>query len=190
MKDISKVEIKIQTDFLKNKVSEIRKLREETMAKKISKMTNQKDLPTTIDNVYNAVFGLLSAMVKKEPIEYSKYFNYLIEIVTNYGKIPSEIDQDGIKSYIVEKLTFDVLELLKSEENKQSYGIEYIVGFIDSLFDIVKSVIETKSIDYAEAFSFGYSSFRNYKNIMNEFNDLDNNEISQLAGLVAYKIIG
>jgi hypothetical protein len=129
-------------------------------------------------------------MVKKEPIEYSKYFNYLIEIVTNYGKIPSEIDQDGIKSYIVEKLTFDVLELLKSEENKQSYGIEYIVGFIDSLFDIVKSVIETKSIDYAELFSFGYSSFRNYKNIMNEFNDLDNNEISQIAGLVAYKIIG
>jgi hypothetical protein len=189
MKDISTVEIKIQTEFLKNKVKEIRNLREKEMSKK-SKMVNEKALPETIDNVYNAVFGLLSAMVKKEPIEYSKYFNYLIEIVTNYGKIPSEIDQDGIKSYIVEKLTFDVLELLKSEENKQSYGIEYIVGFIDSLFDIVKSVIETKSIDYAELFSFGYSSFRNYKNIMNEFNDLDNNEISQLAGLVAYKIIG
>jgi len=190
MKDISKVEIKIQTDFLKEKVKEIRNLREVKMSKKISKMTNEKDLPETINNVYNAVFGLLSAMVKKEPIEYSKYFNYLIEIVTNYGKIPSEIDQDGIKSYIVEKLTFDVLELLKSEENKQSYGIELLSKFIESLFEIVKSVVETKSIDYAELFSFGYSSFRNYKNIMNEFNDLDNNEISQLAGLVAYKIIG
>ena len=190
MKDISKVEIKIQTDFLKNKVSEIRKLREETMAKKISKMTNEKGLPETIDNVYNAVFGLLSNLIKKEPIEYAKYFNYLMEIVTNYEKIPTEIDQDGIKSYLIEKLTFDVLELLKTTETRSSYGIEYIVKFIESLFEIVKSVIETKSIDYAEAFSFGYSSFRNYKSIMNEFNDLDNNEISQIAGLVAYKIIG
>lgn len=190
MKDITKVELKIETEYLKNKVKEIRNLREKEMSKKISKMTNEKDLPTTIDNVYNAVFGLISNLIKKEPIEYSKYFNYLIEIVTNYAKIPSEIDQDGIKSYIVEKLTFDILELLKSSENKQSYGIEYIVKFIDSLFEIVKSVIDTKSIDYADVFSFGYSSFRNYKSIMNEFNDLDNNEISQIAGLVAYKIIG
>jgi len=190
MKDISKVEIKIQTDYLKNKVTDIRNLREKEMSKKISKMTNQKDLPITIDNVYNEFFGLLSNLVKKEPIEYSKYFNYLIDIVTNYTKIPTEIDQDGIKSYLIEKLTFDVLELLKSEDNKQSYGIELLTKFIESLFEIVKSVIETKSIDYADLFSFGYSSFRNYKNIMNEFNDLDNNEISQLAGLVAYKIIG
>lgn len=190
MKDISKVEIKIETEFLKNKVKEIRKIREFEMSKKISKMTNNKDLPTTIDNVYNAVFGLLSNLIKKEPIIYTQYLNYLIEIVTNYSKIPTEIDQDGIKSYLIEKLTFDVLELLKSEANKQSYGIEYIVKFIESLFEIVKSVIDTKSIDYADVFSFGYSSFRNYKSIMNEFNDLDNNEISQIAGLIAYKIIG
>jgi hypothetical protein len=189
MKDISKVEIKIQTDYLKNKVTEIRKLRELQMSKK-SKMTNEKDLPTTIDNVYNAVFGLISNLIKKEPIEYSKYFNYLIEIVTNYTKIPTEIDQDGIKSYLIEKLTFDVLELLKTTETRTSYGIEYITKFIESLFEMIKSVVETKTIDYADVFSIGYSSFKNYKNIMNEFNDLDNNEISQIAGLVAYKIIG
>ena len=48
MKDISKVEIKIETEYLKNKVKEIRNLRDKKMSKK-SKMTNEKELPIAIE---------------------------------------------------------------------------------------------------------------------------------------------
>lgn len=183
---INKVEVNFNELQLKNHINY---LREKKMSKK-TKQINEKYLPEAIDNVYNAVFGLLSDLIKKEPIVYSKYFNYLLELVTNYSKIPTEIEQDGIKSYIIEKLTFDVLELLKTSEIRNKYGIEIITKFIDELFEIVKSVIDTKKIDYADMFSLGYFAFRNYKEVMNEFNDLDNNEISQIAGLIATKIIG
>lgn len=189
MKKIEKAKLIIETEYLKEKVSEIRIKRNIEMAKKLQKEQFNKDLPIAIERSYNAIFDLIKILVKKEKLQISQIYNLILVGVKYYKEIPTQLDEVAIKEYLIGKFTADILELIRPVEERATYGIEYLIKAIDLFVTTIQSIIDSKDFDYTETISNLLQLVSNYKDIYCEFSDLDNKEIGELAEYISLKLI-
>jgi hypothetical protein len=189
MKKIDKAKLIIETDFLQKKVKEIKFKRDLEMAKKLQKEQFNKDLPIALERSYNAIFDLIKILVKKDKLQISQIYNLILVGVKYYKDIPKELDEVAIKEYLIGKFTSDILELIRPVEERATYGIEYLIKAIELFITSIQSIIESKDFDYTETVSNLLQLVSNYKDIYNEFADLDNKEIGELAEYISLKLI-
>ena len=184
MNKITKVELKIENDYLTKYVKEIKLNKDIEMLKK-----TKQDLPTGINEMYSIIFSLLTGIIKKEKFDNSNIFNLLFAGVRHYSSIKTEIEQDGLKEHLIGKLTADVLQLLRPYESKVKYGTESILAVLQVFFKIIKEIQTSKTINYLNYIDDFYLVVIKAKSVMNEFNDLDNEEIGTIAEYVAGEIL-
>lgn len=187
MLEITKAKIKLQELELENYVKEIKQQKDLKMSKKVT--LKEKYLPEPIEAVYTPVIELVKLTISTKKINYSVVLNVVWQLIRNYKEIPVELKQDGLKEMLIGRVTTDILDFINPQEAKVTYGIEGIIIILNKLFETINVLLESKSINFSEIVDDLFAIIMTGKQAMLEFNDLDNNEIGEIAEYIADKLI-
>jgi hypothetical protein len=187
MKEITKVNLKLQELELTNYVKEIKQQKELKMSK--TKSLVQKDLPISISEIYESVLDFTKNLISTKRINYNEVLNLVLTVFKHYKDVPNELDRDGLKSHLIGVVTADILDFVKPIETKSKYQVANITNLIDRIFEVVKVMQSSGKIDYSQIIGELTSLVFNAKSLMNEFNDLDNREIGIIAECISYNIL-
>lgn len=187
MNKINKVNFDFTKDVLKNHIKDLKANKHKELIK-MSKRVKQ-DLPTGIDAMYNVSFELITNLIHTKKFSINDLMNLVVSGVSNYNISSEEIKQDGLKELLIGRITTDILSLIKPQEAKTSYGVETIIKALGTFYDTIKTIKISKGFDYTEIIDDLIFVVLNAKSLMSEFNDLDNEEIGQIAEFVAGELL-